>query len=102
MLIDEGLDFTIWEQILTGKLTFAQVAKDKGIKFSIYPKEEGHNEPHCHVEYQGNNISISLISFTVLAGNIPPQRQKMAIDWVKRNIQTLMKCWNTYHSEMVA
>ncbi len=101
-LKEENLDFIIWEQILTGRMTFTTIEKYRGIVFKIYPKEKGHNEPHCHISYQGKNISISLISFNVLEGNLPPKQQTQALDWVKKNIETLKKYWNTYHEEIVA
>ena len=103
-LKDEKISFTIWEQILTGKLTFAKVGEYKGIKFYIYPKEQGHNEPHLHVKYQDFEVSISLISYEVLSGNLPPQRQKQAVEWCKNenNKVVLERYWNQYHEEIVA
>lgn len=101
-LKDEKIDFLIWEQILTGKMTFVSIANFRGIVFKIYPKENGHNEPHCHVSYQGKNISISLISYQVLDGNIPPKQQKQAIAWIKDNIDVIKKYWDTYHEDIVA
>lgn len=101
-LRDENISFLTWEQILTGRTTFARVANYKGIIFKIYPKEMGHNEPHCHVSYQGFNISISLISYQVLSGNLPLKQQKDAIKWVENNIEILKKYWNEYHEEIVA
>lgn len=103
-LKDEKINFIIWEQILTGKLTFAKVGEYKGIKFYIYPKEQGHNEPHLHVKYQSFEVSISLLTHEVLAGNLPPQRQKQAVKWCKdkSNQTVLKKYWNEYHEEVVA
>jgi hypothetical protein len=103
-LKDEKINFMIWEQILTGILTFAKVGEYKGIKFYIYPKEQGHSEPHLHVKYQGFEVSISLMSFKILSGNIPPQRQKQAIEWCKKesNKFVLEKYWDKYHEEIVA
>jgi hypothetical protein len=101
-LVDEEINFSIWEYILTGKLTFVKAAEHKGITFMIYPKEQGHNEPHFHAKYQGAEISISLISFEVLAGNLPPKQQKQAVDWCKSNKSVLEKYWNKYHEEVVA
>jgi len=101
-LIDEKINFTIWEQILTGKLTFAKVGEYKGIKFIFHPREQGHNEPHLHVKYQDAEISISLISFEVIAGNIPPQRKRQAVDWCKKHKSVLKKYWSDFHEEIVA
>ena len=102
ILKDEKINFSIWEQILTGKITFAKVGEFKGIKLFIYPKEQGHNEPHLHAEYQDAEISISLISFKVLAGNLSPKQQKQAIDWCKNHRSMLEKYWNEYHEVIVA
>ncbi|MDK2980218.1 MAG: hypothetical protein PWQ55_565 [Chloroflexota bacterium] len=101
-LIDEGINYTIWELILTGKMTFAKVGELRGVKLFIYPKEQGHNEPHLHAEYQGGNVSISLVTFEILAGNIPPKQQKLAVDWCKKNQTILEKHWDNYHEEIVA
>ena len=101
-LKDENLNFGIWETILTGKLTFVSAGMYRGIVFEIRPKEQGHNVPHCHAHYSGNNISVSLVDFSILAGNIPPKQAKIASDWVKGNIDILKKYWNTYHKEVVA
>jgi hypothetical protein len=98
----ENLNFLMWEQILTGRTTFALAGNLKGIKFHIFPREAGHNEPHCHVEYQGHFISISLISYTVIAGNLPSKQVNQAVIWVKENIGVLKKFWNEYHEEIVA
>ena len=62
-----------------------------GIVIEIRNKEDGHNQPHVHVKYQGDNISISLIDFKILAGNIPKKNQKIAVDWVKDNADDLRK-----------
>lgn len=101
-LSDEKINFNIWEQILTGKITFAKVGEHKGIKIYIYPKEQGHNEPHLHAKYQDSEISISLISFTVLGGNLSPRQQKQAIDWCIDHKPVLEKYWNEYQESIVA
>lgn len=49
------------------------VARD-GIIIEIRSKEDGHNVPHIHAHYQGDNISISLIDCRILAGNIPKKK----------------------------
>jgi len=101
-LKDENINFTIWEQILTGKLTFVKAAEYKGITIIIHPKELGHNEPHLHAKYQDSEISISLIHLRFLVGNLPQKQQKQAVDWCKTNRLILEKYWNEYHEEIVA
>ena len=74
-----------------------QVGKVKQIVFEIRTKEQGHNTPHLHAHYEDENISISLVDFSVLAGNIPVKQQKLAIEWTKENIEKLRQKWNEYH-----
>lgn len=83
-LIDEGINYTIWELILTGKMTFVKVGELRGVKLFIYPKEQGHNEPHLHAEYQGGNVSISLVTFEILAGNIPQNNKNLLLIGVRK------------------
>ena len=73
------------------------VERTHGIRFEIRPKENGHNVPHCHASYQGQEISISLLDGEVIAGNIPKQQQRFATTWVKRNLPVLQSCWDRYH-----
>ena len=73
------------------------VERTHGIRFEIRPKENGHNVPHCHASYQGQEISISLLDGEVIAGNIPKQQQRFATTWVKRNLPVLQSCWDKYH-----
>lgn len=73
------------------------VERTHGIRFEIRPKEKGHNVPHCHASYQGQEISISLIDGEVIAGNIPKQQQNFAVRWVILNLPTLQTHWDKYH-----
>ena len=73
-----------------------QVLKD-GIVIEIRNKEDGHNVPHIHAHYQGENISISLINGEVLVGNIPKKNQKIAVTWVIENLEMLRTTWKNKH-----
>lgn len=73
-----------------------QVLKE-GIVIEIRNKEDGHNVPHIHAHYQGENISISLIDGKVLAGNIPKKNQKIAVEWVIKNFEMLRTTWENKH-----
>ena len=80
-------------------LYFVNVGKIGSITFEIKTKEKGHNEPHCHVKYQGREISISLLEgHKILAGNLNEKQQAMAVKWVEDNISILKQYWNEYHS----
>lgn len=89
----------LWEYIFRGVLSRRDtVERTHGIRFEIRPKENGHNVPHCHASYQGQEISISLVDGEVITGNIPKQQQRFAVMWVKNNLQVLQTHWNKYHA----
>ena len=88
----------IWEFVFRDVLHRRDtVERTHGIRFEIRPKENGHNVPHCHASYQGQEISISLIDGEVIAGNIPKHLQRFAVEWVKSNQPVLQSCWDKYH-----
>lgn len=88
----------LWELVFTGVISYRDtVERTHGIRFEIRPKEQGHNVPHCHACFGNQNISISLINFSILAGNIPPQKAQIAVRWVKANIDILRAHWGKYH-----
>ena len=89
----------LWEYVFRGVLSRRDtVERTHGIRFEIRPKENGHNVPHCHASYQGQEISISLVDGEVITGNIPKQQQRIAVMWVKNNLQILQAHWNKYHA----
>ena len=69
----------------------------EGIIIEIRNKETGHNIPHIHAHYQGDNVSISLIDCSILAGNIPRKNQMIAVDWVSNNLEELRTKWENKH-----
>ena len=75
----------------------ARVGNLKSITFEILTKEDGHNIPHVHAEYEKWRISISLLDYSVIAGNMPIKNQNIAIKWVKENITMLQEKWSGYH-----
>lgn len=68
-----------------------------GITFEIRTKEQGHNVPHCHASCGNKNISISLIDYSVLAGNLSKKQEDFAIEFVKENSENFKQYWNKYH-----
>ena len=97
--IQDQLEMLImWEFVFSGVFCYrGTVERTHGIRFEIRPKENGHNVPHCHASYQGQEISISLIDCEILEGNIPKPKQRFAVDWVRRNLPILQAHWNKYH-----
>lgn len=88
-----------WQAIFEIPITFVKVGQIKSIVFEIKTKENGHYEPHCHVKYQEQEISISLLEgHRILAGNLNKKQQAEAVKWVEENIDILKQYWNEYHS----
>ncbi|GEM_PF-6093047 len=75
----------------------AQVGNRGAIIFEIRTKEQGHNTPHLHAKYENKNISISLVDYSVLSGNLHSKQAKIAVEWTRENIDFLKKKWNEYH-----
>ena len=88
----------LWEFTFTGVLSRRDtVERTHGIRFEIRPKEDERHVPHCHAHYQGQNVSISLVDYSVLAGSIPKDKQRFAVMWVQHNLDVLQKHWDKYH-----
>ena len=75
----------------------ARVGSVNNMTFEVRTKENGHNIPHVHANYNNMNISISLLDFKVLAGSLPSKNQSIAVQWVKNNAEMLKERWNDYH-----
>ena len=69
----------------------ARVGKKRQIEFIVHTND--HNPPHIHAKYDKYEITISLLDFSVLAGNIPLKNKNIAIKWVKNNQKYLLDCW---------
>ena len=69
-----------------------RVGEEKDIKFDVYTRD--HNPPHVHAKYGKYEISISLLNYEVIAGNIPGKNQNIAVKWVKENKDMLLNYWN--------
>lgn len=69
-----------------------RVGEEKGVKFEVYTRD--HNPPHVHAKYDKYEISISLLDYEVIAGNLPGKNQNMAVKWVKENKDMLLNHWS--------
>ena len=66
----------------------------KGMQFYMHSKEQGkHNLPHIHVKYQNQEVVISL-NGNVLAGKIKGKMQRMAINVILNDKESLLLKWN--------
>lgn len=87
----------IWSMIFSNAIEYRDtVYRTQGIRFEIRPKEMGHNLPHCHASFQGEDVSISLIDGAILAGNIPKVKQHFASKFVVENKDILQEYWDKY------
>lgn len=96
------IGLVIWEFVFDGVIRYRRTVEiTHGIRFEIRTKEQGHNVPHCHACFENQNISISLVDYSVLAGNVPKNKQPFAVIWIEKNIDVLKRYWNNYHSLQV-
>lgn len=64
-----------------------------GIIYYIHSNEDAHT-PHIHAKYQGNEISISLLDYTVKGKMKNPKKEKQALDYVKLNRESMVDFYN--------
>lgn len=64
-----------------------------GIKIILHTKENGHNIPHIHVQYQGEEVVLNIDNGEIIAGNIPKSKYKIAKQWVKDNREYINSMW---------
>ena len=72
----------------------ARVFEKEGISFNIYTND--HNPPHIHIKYAEYEIKVSLEDYSVIKGNLPNNKEKTAIEWVKRHKDQLLGEWSRY------
>ncbi len=54
---------------------------------------EKHHVPHIHAEYQGNVGVYSIEDGTLLAGKLPPKKQKLVTAWIVIHQEDLVADW---------
>ena len=55
---------------------------------------EKHHTPHVHAEYQGQVGVYSIIDGTLLAGELPPNKQKLVVAWIEIHQEELLADWS--------
>lgn len=69
-----------------------------GIRIEMRLRENGHNEPHVHAIYSGEDMSVSIRSIKRLSGNIINNKaRKEALRWIQENQDFLREEWRKYH-----
>ena len=70
--------------------------REDGIRYYMNSKENTkHNVPHVHVKYKDEEVSISILDGSVLAGSLKSNVQKEVIRKVLWNKNKLCLAWNT-------
>jgi len=54
---------------------------------------EKHYVPHIHAEYQGEAAVYSIHDGALLAGNLPPKKQKLVVAWIEIYHEDLVADW---------
>ncbi len=54
---------------------------------------EKHKLPHIHAEYQGDTGVYSISDGKLLAGYIPPKKQKLIVAWIEIHHDNLLADW---------
>ncbi|MDD4376223.1 MAG: DUF4160 domain-containing protein [Clostridia bacterium] len=95
-LKDANTIYEEWYKIFTIIIKRERVTTIDSISIYIYPKEDigKHKNPHLHAYYQDQSVVIDLNNFEVIEGNLNRKKQKLAIEWVKKNKNLLYKTWN--------
>ncbi|QEN06320.1 DUF4160 domain-containing protein [Thiospirochaeta perfilievii] len=65
-----------------------------GIIIRMFFKDiEKHKLPHIHAEYQGDVGVYSISDGILLAGHVPPKKQKLIVAWIEIHHDDLLADW---------
>ncbi len=65
-----------------------------GVLIKMFFKDtDKHHLPHIHAEYQGNMGVYSIIDGDLLAGKMPPNKQKIIVAWIEIHNEDLLADW---------
>lgn len=65
-----------------------------GILIKMFFKDtEKHNIPHIHAEYQGQVAVYSIPEGAILAGQLPPSKNKLVVAWIEIHQEDLLADW---------
>lgn len=54
---------------------------------------EKHHVPHIHADYQGSVAVYSIPDGILLAGNLPPNKNKLVVAWIEIHQEDLLADW---------
>ena len=70
-----------------------EVSRFFGIIISMYYKEEKHHNSHFHAMYNEHKASISISSFQILGGYLPPRVYGLVVEWAVKHKDELINNW---------
>jgi hypothetical protein len=66
-----------------------------GILIRMFFKDiEKHKLPHIHAEYQGQVGIYSILDGSILAGQLPPNKNKLVVAWIEIHKDDLLADWD--------
>lgn len=69
-----------------------------GVRIEIRTRENGHNEPHVHAVHAGEDMSVSIVTGAILAGDLSNRKAKrLALACIEENMTELLREWRKYH-----
>lgn len=95
----ELVKFEEFYHMFTFEPNFRVISRMAGMRFIIHSNENcGHNRGHIHIEFNGAEMEIDLLSFEVInvSGKIANHKVKMAQEFVKENQKTFIEHWNEF------
>jgi hypothetical protein len=67
-----------------------------GIIIAMYAAD--HNPPHVHVMQAEHEALVDIKTGVVLAGSVPVNKLRQALDWIHQNRQALLEKWEELNS----
>jgi hypothetical protein len=63
---------------------------------------DGHNPPHFHAIYAGNEAEITIEPIEILEGKLPARAASMVFEWAALHQRELLRNWHRLHNEQMA
>ena len=63
---------------------------------------DGHNPPHFHATYAGNQAEFGAGPIGILEGSLPSRAASMVFEWAALHQVELMQNWGRLHNEQPA
>lgn len=77
------------------------VYRENYLKIEVREKEGNHNRPHFHARVKGQEVSIALDNYEILAGELDKKYLKIVLDWAADNYNILKSTWEEFHGAVV-